>query len=292
MIPGCWAVPVIVWVFPQPVAPYAKTVALYPSSTLSSRPLVVASYTSPWVVFSSKTRSNPKVWSFTLFPIFETTDRENFWTALSSGGSKTLESKSTSWHILGLVYSQAFVVYHFYNLSNPLATKLGSWNSCKWAISKKHCAVIAFCSASCKIMQQDVNSRTYICAASRIVKGRTRTMGRSAPWLCDAQGSPTSHWNWRSSCIWKSHFYDSLIQRQRDKKDNKAYALGQGEVWKYYYSDMKEKKRRQIILGRGRIVVCRLSFCWRTWGLRIALSMSSVFRTQVLAPIRSSAVVR
>jgi hypothetical protein len=82
---------VIVCVFPQPVAPYAKTVALYPCSTLSSSGLVVDSYTSLCVVVSSKTRSNANVWSFTRLPC-GTTDRENRWTGLSSGGSKILRA--------------------------------------------------------------------------------------------------------------------------------------------------------------------------------------------------------
>jgi hypothetical protein len=112
IIPGCWEVPlakvsacypsvliathVIVCVFPQPVAPYANTVALYPSSTLSSRGFVVASYTSPCVVVSSKTRSNAKVWSFTRLPCGPIVDLPMRDTWVSSGGSKMLGHMSAT----------------------------------------------------------------------------------------------------------------------------------------------------------------------------------------------------
>ena len=46
MIPGDSSVPSIVYVFPAPVAPYAKTVALNPFTTPFRRNLVVLSNTS------------------------------------------------------------------------------------------------------------------------------------------------------------------------------------------------------------------------------------------------------
>ena len=46
MRPGLAALPSIVCVLPLPVAPYAKTVALYPSMTPATRTFVVHAYTS------------------------------------------------------------------------------------------------------------------------------------------------------------------------------------------------------------------------------------------------------
>ena len=42
-MPGLYCVPVIVYVLPEPVVPYAKTHALYPLSTDSIYPMAVFS---------------------------------------------------------------------------------------------------------------------------------------------------------------------------------------------------------------------------------------------------------
>lgn len=68
MIPGSSGVPNIVCVFPAPVAPYAKTVALYPPMTPSIRNLVDFWKTSSYFMSSSKAKSNANVISLLRLP--------------------------------------------------------------------------------------------------------------------------------------------------------------------------------------------------------------------------------
>lgn len=153
---------VMVCVFPQPVAPYAKTVALYPSSTLSKSGFVVASYTSPCVVVSSNTRSNANVWSFARFPWGPTVDRENRVTAWSSGGSKILccvSCRHTGCHKWGGPHRH-FSSKTLMTGRMPLEFNLG-----------------VGIPASEPSPRNSVWSSVLVnCAASRIVNGRTRTV--------------------------------------------------------------------------------------------------------------------
>jgi hypothetical protein len=151
----------MVCVFPQPVAPYAKTVALYPSSTLSSRGFVVASYTSLCVVVSSKTRSNAKVWSFTRLPMGPVVERVNLCTGLSSGGSKMLGACQPTHNAMDAGCSYR----HFSSRTlitglMPFELSVGLGAAAKEPSPKNNAW----------------SSHLDNCAASRIVNGRTRTV--------------------------------------------------------------------------------------------------------------------
>jgi hypothetical protein len=140
----------MVCVFPQPVAPYAKTVALYPSNTLSSRGFVVASYTSPCVVVSSNTRSNAKVWSFTRFPMGPVVDLVKRCTGLSSGGSKMLGAGQ----LLCIATNagavlQALLIQDLDDRLDAFRAQLRCRRRSQGTVTQKQCVVVAFGQLRC-----------------------------------------------------------------------------------------------------------------------------------------------
>ena len=71
---------------------------------------------------------------------------------------------------------QALVIHDLDDWTNALSSKFRCWKSGERAITQEEGTVFAFCTASGKYLRRCVDwGPTYICAASRIVNGRTRT---------------------------------------------------------------------------------------------------------------------
>lgn len=127
-------------------------------------------------MLSSNTRSKAKTWSLTFFDVGRT-ERPNLWTGLSSGGSKTLWTVSFDLGVCDLDGRvQTTVVDDLDHTSNTALVKHGRGRSGQRTVTEKDRSIIVLLSAiQLAIIFTVLPCQTYNCAASRIVKGRTRT---------------------------------------------------------------------------------------------------------------------